>query len=475
MQPPSGKPQRDTVTGEVPASRARWTVAISAAHAVHPTVRVNFLFRAITYPLFLVLYAVHVWGTPFPRWAIVLFLLHAFAYPYLARYVAERGTDSKMTERRNLLVDSLLIGCYVPVTGYAIWPNAVGLLAVTMGNVSNVGIRFAAVGWLLFAAGATIIGLLTGLPAHPSLTTPLTQAMSAVVVIGYTAAVGMIVNAQSSRVTRRNRQIREQHAKIDADAFLLAERSHQLEHALVAAEAANAAKSAFLANMSHELRTPLNSIIGFTNILQRGDLTRYTPQEQMYLARVRANGMHLLGLINGVLDLSKIEAGETGLELVPVDLAAVVRETLGELEPQAEARGVVLLAELPQAAMLTADPQRLKQIVVNLVGNAVKFTERGVVTVRVVTDEESGVPLRMNVVDTGIGIPPDRLETIFEAFQQADSTIARHHGGTGLGLTITRSLAALMGWTVVAKSAVGTGSTFSVLFAPAGDLGYPRG
>jgi len=291
----------------------------------------------------------------------------------------------------------------------------------------------------------------------------------------YTTVIGMNVHTQGRKVSRRNKQIREQHAQIDADALLLAERSRQLEGALVQAEAANAAKSAFLANMSHELRTPLNSIIGFTNILQRGDTARFAPQELVYLTRVRANGMHLLELINGVLDLSKIEAGETALELGSVDLVALVRETLGELEPQAEARGVALLAELPPAAVLTADPRRLKQIIVNLVGNAVKFTDGGVVTVRIVTDSESGAPVRLNVADTGIGIPKDRLEAIFEAFQQADSTISRHHGGTGLGLTITRSLAALMGWSVVAESVEGVGSTFSVLFTPMAESGYPRG
>jgi signal transduction histidine kinase len=475
MHPPSDKPDRILANEEMPSPATRWTTAVQSMEAVHPTVRLNFLVRATTYPLFMVLYGVHVWGRSIPDWAIALFLLHTFAYPHLARYIAERSADSKAAERRNLLVDSLLIGCYIPVTGYTLWPNAVGLLGVNAGNVSFGGIRFAMVGWLLFAAGATLVGVLTGLPADTSPASPLTQALSAGVIGTYTTVIGMNVYAQSRKVSRRNLQIREQHTKIDADALLLAERSHELEIALVAAEAANAAKSAFLANMSHELRTPLNSIIGFTNILQRGDTARFTPQELMYLARVRANGMHLLALIDGVLDLSKIEAGETELELAPVNLAALVRETLGELEPQAEARGVALLAELPQTATLTADPRRLKQIVVNLVGNAVKFTERGVVTVRLVTDAASGAPVRMNVMDTGIGIPEDRLETIFDAFQQADSTISRHHGGTGLGLTITRSLATLMGWSVIAESAVGAGSTFSVLFIPVAELGYPRG
>ena len=231
-----------------------------------------------------------------------------------------------------------------------------------------------------------------------------------------------------------------------------------------AAVATNRAKSEFLSNMSHELRTPLNSIIGFSNILLKNKPGNLREMDMTQLGRIAANGKHLLGLINEVLDLSKIEAGRVELEMAWVDVARLVRETLAEMAPQADAMDVRLVADIPaDMAPLCADVVRLKQIVVNLVGNAVKFTRGGTVTIRIATDAATRRPIRIDVVDTGIGIPPDRLQTVFEAFKQADASTTRQYGGTGLGLTITRSLAELMGWSVEVASKMGVGSTFSVV------------
>jgi signal transduction histidine kinase len=217
--------------------------------------------------------------------------------------------------------------------------------------------------------------------------------------------------------------------------------------------------------MSHELRTPLNSIIGFSNILLRNSEGNLRPQDIVYLTRVSANGSHLLTLINGVLDLSKIDAREVHVDRLDVDVAALVRETLAELEPQAEARAVALAAELPPEIVMRTDRSRLKQILLNLVSNAVKFTQNGRVTVCVTVDEESGLPARIEVRDTGIGIADDRLEAVFDPFQQEDGSTSRQYGGTGLGLTISRALAQLMGWSIEVESELGVGSTFSVVMA----------
>jgi signal transduction histidine kinase/CheY-like chemotaxis protein len=232
------------------------------------------------------------------------------------------------------------------------------------------------------------------------------------------------------------------------------------------AEMANQAKSEFLANMSHELRTPLNSVIGFAAILLKNRLRGASAKELGYLERIEANGRHLLALINSVLDLSKVEAGHMQLEITSVSLGDLARETVAELEPQALARSVRLSVESPDGThLLDTDRARLKQVLVNLVGNAVKFSPDRAVRVVVRTDPDSGRPLRVDVVDSGIGIPADRMESIFEAFQQADNSTSRQHGGTGLGLTISRSLAVLMGFHVEATSEVGVGSTFSIVFS----------
>jgi signal transduction histidine kinase/ActR/RegA family two-component response regulator len=238
----------------------------------------------------------------------------------------------------------------------------------------------------------------------------------------------------------------------------------QLRAEKAAAERTNRAKSEFLANMSHELRTPLNSIIGFSKILQKNKGGALRPVDLVHLDRITANGTHLLGVINGVLDLSKIEAGRVELEVEPIDIGDLVRETLEEMESQAASFELTLDAEVPLGMkFVVGDRARFKQILINLVGNAMKFTRGGRVTVRTAMSS-SGIPLRLDVVDTGVGIPADRLQTIFDPFVQADSSTARKFGGTGLGLSITRSLTELMGWAVSVQSETGVGTTFSIHF-----------
>ena len=233
------------------------------------------------------------------------------------------------------------------------------------------------------------------------------------------------------------------------------------------AEAANQAKSQFLANMSHELRTPLNSIIGFANIVLKNKKQHLDQQETGFLNRIVVNGRHLLSLINEILDLAKIEAGRIELEILQVDIGALVKETVQQLEGQLpREKDVKLLAEVPGTTLpVETDPHKLKQVIINLIGNALKFTERGSVTTTV-DAEPDGTPLAIRVIDTGIGIPKERLEAIFEAFQQADGGTSRRFGGTGLGLTISRSMCQLMGYDLSVDSGVRKGSVFTIVMAP---------
>jgi PAS domain S-box-containing protein len=232
------------------------------------------------------------------------------------------------------------------------------------------------------------------------------------------------------------------------------------------AEAANKAKSDFLANMSHELRTPLNSVIGFTTLLLKNKDGRLDKKTMGFLDRVLANGTHLLDLINEVLDLAKVEAGRMELVIESVDLAALVTETVQQLEGQAKVKegDVHLVADVPdEVGLVDVDPAKLKQVLINLVGNALKFTSQGTVTVRLDMAPNGLTPVAIAVADTGIGIPADRLEAIFEAFQQAEAGTSRKYGGTGLGLAISRSMCLLMGFDLIVESTVDEGSTFTIV------------
>jgi len=247
----------------------------------------------------------------------------------------------------------------------------------------------------------------------------------------------------------------------------VAVRTGELQRALVRAESADRLKSAFLATMSHELRTPLNSIIGFTGIVLNGMAGPITPEQTKQLGMVRGSARHLLELINDVLDLSKIEAEQLELHPARFDLRASVTRVIGTVTPLAEAKGLTLAAVVaPAVGELVSDRRRVEQILLNLLNNAIKFTEHGSVTLSVEACEASpaieGAGVRLRVTDTGIGITEADLATLFEPFRQLDTGLTRRHEGTGLGLAICRRLARLLGGEITVTSHWGNGSEFTV-------------
>jgi signal transduction histidine kinase len=433
---------------------------------VHPVVRLNRIIRVVGCPMAAVVVATARLDEPTPGWVWVALAAYAIVWPQAAYWLSRLSADQKRAAHLCLMFDCACFGASGPLVSYRLVPTVV-LATGILTAVTGVG------GLPLFLSGLTVLGVvyLAGSFAadwHTATRTPLvTIVLSLALAFLFQLLLAFQAFRQARELIQKRRQIEEQSAQIVAQNEALEQAMQRAEEARRAMEAANLAKSRFLANMSHELRTPLNAIIGYTELILDATYGEVPQKVRDTLLRVERSGRHLLGLINEVLDLSKIEAGQLKLSVATFALPDTIHAAVTSLESLAREKGLTLSTQLaPGLPHAVGDERRIMQVLVNLVGNAIKFTDAGEVEVQ---GKLEGDRFVVTVSDTGPGVAPEFRARIFEEFQQADTSTTRPKGGAGLGLAIAKRIVELHGGTLsLLKSEVGRGSTFGFTLPRAG-------
>lgn len=392
-------------------------------------------------------------------WLVAFIVIGVFSTYLLVRLgVTRHFVDSALTRPQMVFaILAIAVAYHINPLVRGALPMLAGLV-IMFGAFSLTPRQARHLGWFAVAVFALVMAW--GALQEPATFDPQVEAHHFL----FVTVVLLTMSELTGQFSRLRSSWRQQNRDLKEAMDRLAEGQRVLEQAKAAAESANAAKSQFLANTSHEIRTPLNGILGMNELLLTSPLQ---PAQRAWVETARASGQHLLSVINDILDFSRIETGNLRLEQVDFELRTVIQDVVSMLKQPAQAKGLTLSADIAPpdfAAVLRGDPFRLRQIITNLVGNAVKFTDRGWVSIKVLAQPTGGgeVQLCITVLDTGIGISTEAQARIFETFSQGDGSTTRKYGGSGLGLAICRRLLTQMGGTLGVRSQPNAGAVFQI-------------
>jgi len=436
-------------------------------NSVHPLIKFNYMPRNLGLLLFGVIFVTLFYGSKNPYlWTAVF--AQTILWPQLAYLVGKKSNNPRKTEHRNMCFEAFLCGAWMVIISFKLWPCAAFFIGGSINFLATGGHRLFIRGMLSFAGGIALTGFFIDFTFTPE-SSLATSFASLTAIITYTCIVAYLSFIYSKKINRHKLSLKEAHGEVQQKLITtrheINERKRveeELKVAIDKAESASREKSRFLASMSHEIRTPMNAIIGMTDLA----LMAETRDERLdYLATVKDSATHLLTIINDILDFSKTESGKLTLEYNDFDLHRLLEGVVKTFSFEADSKDLYLKLNIGDVdcRYVKGDPSRLKQVLINITGNAFKFTHEGGITINLdqITDNAASKEyLSFSIQDTGIGIPKEQTESIFDSFSQAERKTTRLYGGTGLGLAISKRIVGLMDGDIRVESEAGQGSTF---------------
>lgn len=438
---------------------------------IHPLIKFNYLPRITGYFLFGIIFFTLFYNyyNPYLWTAIVV---QTILWPQLAYLIGKNSNDPRKAEYRNMGFEAALMGFWMVFISFRLWPSVAFFIGSSLNLLATGGIRLFLKGLILFFIGLIVAGFFWGYTFTPD-TSLATSFASILAILAYSCIVSYMSFIYSKQLSNHKKSLKKAHDDIQEKLIVtqheINERKRieiELQAAKYKAESANREKSKFLATMSHEIRTPMNAIIGMTELALGAD---DDAARNEYLSIVRDASNHLLTIINDILDFSKIESGKLVLEHTDVHLSQLLESVVKTLGISAKNKNLFLNYSIENDVWpyVKSDPSRLRQVLINITGNSLKFTHEGGVTINLKTvscdndlNQEEKQILLFSIHDTGIGIPENQRESIFDSFSQADRKTTRLYGGTGLGLSISKRIIELMNGDIWVESEEGKGSTF---------------